>query len=92
LHGLPHPRQTTQYPNQAFALKNFALGLQFHPEVTADSLERWYVGHACELASAKIDVIELRRQSRLLAPKLECSALQFWRAWVAQAFGTANRL
>jgi GMP synthase (glutamine-hydrolysing) len=84
--GARHLGQTSQYPNQAFAMEDYALGLQFHPEVTAQGLERWYVGHACELAGAKIDVAELRRQGRHWAPKLESAALPFWRDWVAQAF------
>ncbi|QGM44266.1 glutamine amidotransferase [Methylocystis heyeri] len=86
--GSMHLAQTSRYPNQAFALEHYALGLQFHPEVTADSLERWYVGHACELANAKIDVVELRRQGRLWAPKLESAARLFWRSWIAQAFSS----
>jgi len=90
--GARHLGQTSQYPHQAFALENYALGLQFHPEVTADGLERWYVGHACELAGAKIDVAELRRRGRRWAPKLECAALKFWRAWVAQALNWGNGL
>ena len=90
--GARHLGQTSQYPNQAFALENYALGLQFHPEVTADGLERWYVGHACELAVAKIDVAELRKQGRRWAPELECAARKFWRAWVAQAFGGGSGL
>jgi len=85
--GARHLGQTALYANQAFALDNYALGLQFHPEVTADGLERWYVGHASELAGARIDVAQLRKDSRALAPKLECAALRFWRAWLARAIG-----
>ena len=75
-----------QYARQAFALGDFALGLQFHPEVTAAGLERWYVGNACELADAKIDVARLREESRLFAPELELAARRFWRAWLGETF------
>jgi len=90
--GASHLGQTCQYSSQAFAIEDYALGLQFHPEVTANGLERWYVGHACELASAKVNVAELRRQSQLLAPKLEYAALNFWRAWVTQALDATKAL
>ncbi len=79
-----HLAATLRYPNQAFAIENYALGLQFHPEVTAQGLERWYVGNACELASGKIDVTRLREESRRFAPKLEVAARRFWRAWLGE--------
>ena len=45
---------TTHYANQAFVVGDYALALQFHPEVTVQGFERWYVGHASELAQAGI--------------------------------------
>jgi len=51
-------------PHQAFAFSEFALGLQFHLEVTEPSLEAWYVGHAAELASLGEGTIpRLRREA-----------------------------
>lgn len=38
------------YPHQAFSWKRHALALQFHIETTAHGLERWFIGHACEIA------------------------------------------
>lgn len=54
--GALHLARTAQYQNQAFAMGSHALALQFHPEVTARSLERWYVGHCGELSGAGIKV------------------------------------
>ncbi|OHX19865.1 glutamine amidotransferase [Chromobacterium sphagni] len=51
-------------PNQAFAIGNHALGLQFHLEADPQRLESWLVGHACELAAAGIDPRTLREQCR----------------------------
>jgi len=79
-----HLAATDLYPNQAFAFERYALGLQFHLEITASSLERWYVGHTCELGGAKISVSQLRQESLLYAPKLEPAAKQFWREWLSR--------
>ncbi|GAA0990937.1 glutamine amidotransferase [Subtercola frigoramans] len=40
---------------QAFAVGTTVLGLQFHPELDAEHIERWLVGHAHELAVRGID-------------------------------------
>ncbi len=81
-----HLAKTSRYQNQAFAIENYALGLQFHPEVSARGLERWYVGHASELGQAKVDVARLREERRRFAPELEVVARQFWRAWLSEMF------
>lgn len=73
---------TPAYRQQAFAVGRHALGLQFHPEVRERDLERWYVGHACELAAAGIDVAQLRRDGHAHAPRLESAARTFWRQWL----------
>ncbi|HYA81646.1 MAG TPA: glutamine amidotransferase, partial [Methylocystis sp.] len=75
-----------KYLNQAFAIEDFALGLQFHIEVTAKGLERWYVGHACELAQSKIDVRALRSLSEVHAGALEAAARRFFRRWLNETF------
>ena len=73
--------RTDQYENQAFAIGN-ALALQFHPEVTALGLERWYVGHVVELSRRKISVPEMRAEARRNAPALEEAARDFWNRWL----------
>jgi len=74
------------YPHQAFAVGQHALAVQFHPEAQAQSLQRWYVGHACELAQAGIRVPVLREQSARHASQLEEQAAWMWRRWLAKAF------
>jgi GMP synthase (glutamine-hydrolysing) len=85
-HGTLHLAKTDRYMNQSFAIDNYALGLQFHPEVTANGLERWYVGHACELHHAGIAVEALRADAQRYAPALEAAAAQFWKLWLDSIF------
>jgi GMP synthase (glutamine-hydrolysing) len=73
---------TARYPNQAFAVGNYALALQFHPEVTVRGLERWYVGHAKELAEAGVSVPKLRAEACTFGLELETKATQLWRQWL----------
>jgi GMP synthase (glutamine-hydrolysing) len=83
--------KTKLYANQAFALGDFALGLQFHPEVTAAGLERWYVGHACELRHAGINAASLRAATSLQAIALEEAAAHFWNLWLESVgFGAVS--
>lgn len=50
-------------PNQAFAVEDYALGLQFHLEADTTQIERWLIGHANELAQSNIDPRSLRLQA-----------------------------
>ena len=84
--GATRVAETSRYANQGFALGNYALALQFHLEVTVEGLERWYVGHASELAQVGISVRQLREESRTFGPKLETVASQVWRQWLSLVF------
>ena len=80
--GALHLASSELYANQAFAIGDFALGLQFHPEVTAADLESWYVGHACELNHAEITPESLRSAAHEHSPRLEAAAAHFWNLWL----------
>lgn len=75
-----------RYAHQAFAVGDFALGLQFHPEVTAEGLESWYVGHACELNHAGIAPTALRAESERLEGALARATERFWNGWLDGVF------
>jgi GMP synthase (glutamine-hydrolysing) len=67
---------SAMYENQAFALGANVLGLQFHPEVAEENLERWYIGHACEIAAApSVTVPGLRQDARRYAGILASAAV-----------------
>jgi len=68
--------------NQAFSVGNYALGFQFHLEVTAVGLESWLVGHACELSHAGIDPRTLREDARRHSARLSSAARQVVGQWL----------
>jgi GMP synthase (glutamine-hydrolysing) len=80
--GAQHLARTELYDNQAFAVGDYALALQFHPEVTEIGLERWYVGHACELNQKQIPIKQLRADAHTHTPALLNAATQFWKLWL----------
>jgi GMP synthase (glutamine-hydrolysing) len=84
--GASHLAKTELYMNQSFSIDNFALGLQFHPEVTETGLERWYVGHAYELHYAGISPTRLRADAQRYAPALQEAAGRFWSLWLDSIF------
>jgi GMP synthase (glutamine-hydrolysing) len=74
---------TPACPHQAFAWKRNGLALQFHPEVSARGLERWYIGHVAALNAAGCDIVALRNESRRKAEPLRVRAQAFLREWLA---------
>ena len=54
---------TPSCPNQAFAVEDFALALQFHLESDPARLEQWLIGHSGELAQARVPLEGLRRDA-----------------------------
>jgi GMP synthase (glutamine-hydrolysing) len=88
--GAAHLAATARYPNQAWSMGNNILALQFHPEVLTTALERWYVGHACELAAARVDVPQLRMEGRKFGPAMHDAARRFWRRWLDDLGAGAN--
>lgn len=59
------------YPHQAFQYGHNVFGLQFHIEVAGDYLEKWLIGHTCELRHANIDIPTLRADNQKYAQALE---------------------
>jgi GMP synthase (glutamine-hydrolysing) len=72
------------YQNQAFAHGRHALALQFHLEADPRQLEEWYVGHAVELAAAKVSIPDLRAAAQKHAGGLTLRAEQIFGGWLRQ--------
>lgn len=74
---------TPAVPNQAFAIEDYGLALQFHLEVDPLQLERWYVGHAVEIEAATgIDVPTLRAQAAEHAANMSLAAHEVFVRWL----------
>lgn len=72
------------YPHQAFSVGKNILALQFHIEVAADSLEKWLIGHTCELRHAKINISALRADNLRYASALEHVSAQIIQQFIVQ--------
>ena len=58
------------YPHQAFQIGQQILALQFHLEVDYLGLEKWFIGHSCELRQSKINIAQLRADNRAFGKAL----------------------
>lgn len=75
---------TQHYANQAFSWGRNGLALQFHAEVSEAALERWYIGHACEIAATTgVSVQQLRAQARRHDAMLQAQAGKLWQNWLS---------
>lgn len=84
---VPSLASTPDCAHQAFALAHHTLGLQFHIEVQAEHLERWYAGHIHELDANGVCVETLRAQAHKWGPACEAQCRQMMGAWLSSAFG-----
>src|ERR1700684_3918509 len=82
--GAQRLASNAHYENQAFAYGRNALALQFYLEADPRQLEEWYVGHAVELAAAKVSVAELRAATSKRASGLADQANLVFRPWVRE--------
>jgi GMP synthase (glutamine-hydrolysing) len=79
---------TAQTETQAFSWGRHGLGLQFHVEAGRAGLERWFVGHACEIAATPgISVGTLRQDTARHAPGMEAAGSAMLTRWLERVFG-----
>ena len=69
--------------NQAFSAGDRTLGLQFHVEVAPDDIERWLIGHACEIAATPgTGVDAIRADTVRHGPALARCAAELFAEWL----------
>lgn len=70
------------YPNEAFSIGDFALAVQFHPEVTAPMHEEWTLNSTERFAAAGIDVDEWRALGREHNPAMQVASRAMLSEWL----------
>ncbi len=69
--------------NQAFRWKKNGLALQFHPEVTVQGMERWYIGHTTDIHQTdKVSVAGLREQTERYGYIMDVHGGKFIEEWL----------
>ena len=81
--GCPSLASTPRCANQAFAVGDHTLALQFHIEVGSGQLEHWLVGHVHELDHNGIGVPELREDTRKLAGEAISEGRKLLAEWLS---------
>jgi GMP synthase (glutamine-hydrolysing) len=76
---------TGDCPFQAFSKGANLLGTQFHIEADPQQMEAWLIGHAAELAGAKIDPRTIRRDTARHGPTLQQVSGRIFGEWLDQA-------
>jgi len=69
-------------PYQAFTIGHCALGFQCHPEADGALIDRWLIGHACELSGAGVNVNTVRDHTRKYDAATAGAGAACIRAWV----------
>ncbi|MEQ4619295.1 MAG: glutamine amidotransferase [Corticimicrobacter sp.] len=77
--------------NQAFMLGTQVLALQCHLEANPEQIERWLLGHACELAQAGIDPRSLRSDAHARLSDLPQAAAAVLQCWLDLAESAATQ-
>jgi GMP synthase (glutamine-hydrolysing) len=73
---------SSAYPNEAFSIGDFALAVQFHPEVTDDMHEAWTEDTDGLLEAEGIDRAEWRRQREANNPAMQRASRAMFGEWL----------
>lgn len=73
---------SNKYENQAFSYGRNVMGVQFHPEIRACTLEGWYVGSAAAVAKGEINLKQIRKDSAENIATLVQQSRLFFGEWL----------
>ena len=71
-----------RFKTQAFSYGENILALQFHPEITQRSMEKWFIGHIGEIMHTDgVSVEQLREDTYRFSKQLEMQGELFFNSW-----------
>jgi len=74
---------STAYGNEAFAIGEWALAVQFHPEVTAEMHETWLASSDAEVRAEGLDPDALRREREQYSAAMQEASRALFSEWLA---------
>ena len=81
---------STSYGNEAFAIGDWALAVQFHPEVTAEMHETWLASSEAEVRAEGLDPDALRRDRSEHSDAMQHASRALFSEWLAGLPGDAT--
>ncbi|MCU1444960.1 glutamine amidotransferase [Cryobacterium sp.] len=81
---------STAYGNEAFAIGDWALAVQFHPEVTAEMHETWLASSEAEVRAEGLDPEALRRDRAEHSDAMQKASRALFSEWLAALPGGAT--
>ncbi|WP_431279312.1 glutamine amidotransferase [Leifsonia poae] len=75
---------SSDYSNEAFAIGDFALAVQFHPEVTDEMHEQWVADGYNELDENALDPDALRQDRARYSAAMQDASSRAFSEWLAQ--------
>ncbi|WP_345763320.1 glutamine amidotransferase [Diaminobutyricibacter sp. McL0608] len=82
---------SSAYSNEAFSIGDFALAVQFHPEVTDDMHERWVVDGYNELSDEQLDADALRAEREQYSAAMQDASRRAFGEWLDQLDAARGR-
>lgn len=74
---------SSAYGNEAFAIEDWALAVQFHPEVTAEMHEAWLTSSEAEVRAEGLDPDVLRQERAEHSDGMQAASRALFSEWLA---------
>ncbi|TFB98749.1 glutamine amidotransferase [Cryobacterium sp. HLT2-28] len=81
--GVTRLAGSPQYGNEAFSIGNWALAVQFHPEVTEEMHEVWLAASEAEVAAEGFDPAGLRLERERYSEGMQGASRAMFSEWLA---------